>query len=45
MKKYIKPTVDVEMFELMNIIASLSENKSSILDTSEDSQNWDEFWQ
>jgi len=44
MKKYIKPTLEVENYELGNVIAALSTNAQTTLHETVDVYNWDEFW-
>lgn len=44
MKKYIKPTLDVEKFELTNSIAALSKNESNTLHETVDVHDWESFW-
>lgn len=44
MKKYIKPTLDVEKYELINAVAALSTNNQNVLNENVDVYDWDEFW-
>ena len=44
MKKYNKPLINIEKFELTNAIAALSKNESNTLHETVDVYNWDEFW-
>jgi hypothetical protein len=44
MKKYIKPEILVEKYEITNVIAALSENTGTTLHPTEDTYEWDDFW-
>ena len=44
MKKYIKPTLEVENFELDNAIAALSTNTGNTLHETVDVHDWESFW-
>lgn len=44
MKKYIKPILEVENYELANVIAALSTNSTNTLHETVDVYDWEEFW-
>ena len=44
MKKYIKPILEVENFELGNAIAALSKNETNTLHETVDVHDWESFW-
>ena len=44
MKKYIKPTLEVENYEWGNVIAALSTNTNNTLHETVDVYDWEDFW-
>ena len=44
MKKYNKPTLEVENYELGNVIAALSMNEQNTLHETVDVYDWADFW-
>ena len=46
MKKYIKPNLNIELIEIKEIIATLSDrNEQNLGYNNNDTHEWDEFWQ